>query len=750
MAQTAAEPAGERAVRKAKGSARAARAADQPKTIALDLAPLAAPFRKRGRLAIRVENMPPLARLSAGRNNGDNSWSLASDELEDLTYQPPATFTEPHTLAIRIVVHEFAGASTAAVLDYAIPAEGAAPPPALHSPDSGESEALQRLRAQLADTERQLAEREAALAEAQEDSEALRVEFALARDSWQAELEARETEAEADAARRAEQARNDAARKAEAALAQSEARWKAEEAARLAAARAQWQDEADGARAAGEGEVRRLNDDLAGLREALRARESELAQLRAARTEDAREAARAQAEALRDAERTWRAEEAERQAAAKAQAQRETEAAVAAARAAGGTSDSAVKDELARLRAELATMGTRLAGREAELAQLTAARAQDDAHREGAQRAALAEAEARGKAQAADALRELQARCEEAEAALAEAKAGGDAPSAEAPSAEALEELRTRCAQAEAALQARDTQSAADKAEIDRLRGEWSALEDALAQRDGELEQLRAAVAEPKTPPAAQDTQDAEAMGAALAEATARYEAAETALIELRKRGTPARVAEFARLQDEVNTLQTMLTQREIELSRLRTAADRWYEHEAATAGYSASQTVRKGQNDNEAPGGRGILRDIAVVMAVAAAAVLFYPRIVASLPYAWQAQLPAFMTDGGYASDPAPPADTPPSPPPAPEAAAPDRSAVITDGVNLRAEPSGKASIRTTLKAGTEVAILDVQKHWTHIRLAAAKGAEPALTGWVYNSYVKATAQRTGAAPGD
>ena len=44
-------------------------------------------FVAQGRLAVRIERMPQLARLSTGRNNGDNSWSLTLDQLEDLTYQ---------------------------------------------------------------------------------------------------------------------------------------------------------------------------------------------------------------------------------------------------------------------------------------------------------------------------------------------------------------------------------------------------------------------------------------------------------------------------------------------------------------------------------------------------------------------------------------------------------------------------------------------------------------------------------------
>src|SRR5260370_33382014 len=63
--------------------------------------------------------MPQLARLSAGRNNGDNSWSLTLDQLEDLTYQPPEGMYEAHSLAVRIIGLD-GGGSKLAVLDFPV------------------------------------------------------------------------------------------------------------------------------------------------------------------------------------------------------------------------------------------------------------------------------------------------------------------------------------------------------------------------------------------------------------------------------------------------------------------------------------------------------------------------------------------------------------------------------------------------------------------------------------------------------
>src|SRR2546430_12647203 len=81
----------------------AAEAPAAPCAIAIKLGPLLSPYKKQGRLSVRIERLPQLARLSAGRNNGDNSWSLTLDELEDLAYLPPPGMVEPHSLAIRII-----------------------------------------------------------------------------------------------------------------------------------------------------------------------------------------------------------------------------------------------------------------------------------------------------------------------------------------------------------------------------------------------------------------------------------------------------------------------------------------------------------------------------------------------------------------------------------------------------------------------------------------------------------------------
>src|SRR5579872_4581386 len=87
------------------------------RAIALELGSLIAPYRRRGRFTLRIENLPQGARLTAGRNNGDRTWSLALDELDELFYVPPESMTDDHVLALRLVAREEGNASTLALIE---------------------------------------------------------------------------------------------------------------------------------------------------------------------------------------------------------------------------------------------------------------------------------------------------------------------------------------------------------------------------------------------------------------------------------------------------------------------------------------------------------------------------------------------------------------------------------------------------------------------------------------------------------
>jgi hypothetical protein len=98
------------------------------RAIPIDLRPVISAYRKRGRFQLRVEKLPQSARFSVGQNNGDGSWSLLLDELEDLIYFAPKTVVGDHTLAIRLIAKDETEAFTIALIDYTVraDAEGAA------------------------------------------------------------------------------------------------------------------------------------------------------------------------------------------------------------------------------------------------------------------------------------------------------------------------------------------------------------------------------------------------------------------------------------------------------------------------------------------------------------------------------------------------------------------------------------------------------------------------------------------------
>jgi hypothetical protein len=95
------------------------RAPDRQSTV-LTLRPLLTPFKGRGRLFLRIEKMPQQASLSAGHRNSDGSWSLASDELEDLTYLVPPHAAGDHALTIRVTALDGGEATTLKVIDFPV------------------------------------------------------------------------------------------------------------------------------------------------------------------------------------------------------------------------------------------------------------------------------------------------------------------------------------------------------------------------------------------------------------------------------------------------------------------------------------------------------------------------------------------------------------------------------------------------------------------------------------------------------
>ena len=281
-------------IAKASAPSKAGRLADSARALAgtppalraipVALAPLLLPYKKLGRLSIRIERMPQLARLSAGRNNGDRSWSLTLDELEDLVYLVPEGVDEKHNLDVRIIAHE--DGSTLAVLALNVSPAGEGEAVAGGGTGEGDHAELRLLRDELAKTKASFAAREKDIEAARQAAEAkgtessqekVAAELARARAAWEAEMEQRLAAAAAQVASNLENDR-----------AVAEKAWKAQEAARLAAAETQWKENAarvaeeariEAARARdakAEKELARLRDELETTKSNLAARETEL------------------------------------------------------------------------------------------------------------------------------------------------------------------------------------------------------------------------------------------------------------------------------------------------------------------------------------------------------------------------------------------------------------------------------------------------------------------------------------------
>lgn len=381
--------------------------------VPLKLAPLLGPYKKHGRLSLRVERMPQRSRLSAGRNNGNDSWSLTTDDLEDLYYFPPAGKYEPHTLAIRIIGID-GGGSTLAMIDQPVAPEAPAPAPAA---DPTSDAYLQQLSEELTKVKAALAAREAELEKRRQertDTAGMRdivdAEITSARAAWKLEMEQRLKAAATEAAKRLEvekaswqdehdkrvteseertqarivEARERWRQEAKAALTQAQSGWRAEEASRFAEAEAQWRRKLAAATANAKDQPEGSQQkEIAHLRAQLSERDEAIAHSKS-QSEQAKHRWRQDTDtALANAEATWRAGEAARLAAAqqswKQQSDKELaelaarcqQAETSLARAEAAAKRPAASDDalIARLRKELAAAEADLAAKDTALAQ---------------------------------------------------------------------------------------------------------------------------------------------------------------------------------------------------------------------------------------------------------------------------------------------------------------------------------------------------------------------------------------------
>ncbi|GEM_PF-4589886 len=681
------------------------------RSIPLDLAPLLLPYKKNGRLGLRIEQLQQRARLSRGRNNGNGSWSLASDELEDLAYQPPEGIAETRSLTIRIIALDQEG-TTLAVLDFPLlPGRDQARPvhkagmekacatnPLDKAQLRPQNDALEALKSALAASESELAEArwttenaktgsfqtmEAALAAAEagwkiELEERLAkaaaqaaADLAQCRDDWEAENGASLAKAEEKAQSRLAEARKRWQRKAEDAISSAETAWKADETARMAAAEVEWKEksrkvlaetrkQAAAARDGSDGiETNRLREQLADMAAMLAHRNSALAQARLAAA-NAREHWQAELETtLSNAEKSWKEEEASR----------------------------------------------------------------------------LAAAEELWREQSVKSFTDATARWEAAEASLARARA----------------EIAA---------------AASDKIELCGLRTKLETMAVTLADRDTALDQTR--LAAEQTREAAQkesamalanakvsweagtdsrleaaEAQWRQRFANALAEATTRFENAEIALAQVRVRTEAARAHTdedtVNHLNEELATLRVMLADRDRELVQARlTPGAREFPAQQARI---ALRSDREWDAIEPAPrhGLRitpRLVRDIALAGALAASVIIFYPRVVALVPESSQANIEAITAGLETAFNG--PTLSARSPAPASHDVAAKPLAVIVHAANLRTRSSASASIISTLRLGIEVATIQQQGNWTLVRVDDKNSHAGPRLGWVYSPFLK------------
>ncbi len=597
--------------------------------VPLTLAPFLSAYGRHRRISLRVENLPERARLSRGRNNGDRSWSLMRDELEDLVYLPPQGSHAGHTVSVRIINMESGNGETLALHELAIEPSATQARTAGKAASLAASGELRKLREELANAkaalrtrERELAEEQAQTARARADASRYETALGDARVQFESELKARLAAAEADATTRLDAGRAAWAQEQNRRLQESEARAQL----RLEEARACWQQESEAALA--NARLDWMSNEAVRLTEAetqwrvqankvLADAEARFERARAAsadvRTQSLREIEkRAQDEAeaeLAKARDTWQAEETARLAAAEAEWRARSERA-----------DFEAAKELEQLRRELAQTKTSLGARERELAIVAAAAANAEASRranpsdiaqarkaweaELAQRLAEADATAAARLEAARAAWATEARenvaalekkaCDRLEqmqnlrqaetaAALAQARQAWSAEEAarlaaaetkwRAQSAQALESLRREYAEPAA-------QPGTEASELRRLGIQLETLKAALSQREAELAEARSEIARSHALWSAEEA-------VRLAAAEAKWcEETEQALEKLRHEKaeavTPSRsgASKFHRLDGELDRLRTALAQREAELADTRgdlaRARERW------------------------------------------------------------------------------------------------------------------------------------------------------------------------------
>ena len=700
--------------------------------INLDLEPLIAPYREHPNLAIRIERLPPQARLSNGRDNGDHTWSLTVDDVGNLRYLPPNGMQQSHTLAVTVIGMD---ADSATTLDkFDLPISSADEPPSVslnmdsttHQPSERDTRtggaranAARRLnQAALSEQPTEMIENNAAAEPARtlrtrgvQDSTAralpervseleasfaheLEVRLAKARSACEAEQNERIAAAVKGVERRSrskiETLRNKAA--------ESEAHFTKELEQRLAEAQSAWEAE--------------QNEQIAAaVKDTEQQSRSEIETLRNKAAESEAHFTKELEQRLAEAQSAWEAEQNEQIAAA-------------------------VKDTEQQSRSEIETLRNQAAEAEVRFTmeleqQLDEAEEKFETELRQCVDAAVAEAAEKSETKAAACLEQaLQDERAEWSQELAAAKARYEEAEA------ALEEVRL---QAKTQADASDVDDQSDAAvafrerelEWERTRQEFERLAEEKTRHAVELE-LEAARNNWQI-----ELQDrlsaAEAEAAArLEESRAQWDAERAALLNEAEKNTQARIKSAKKeFLEQIKAMTSKAThrQRGEEASRVVAPKVRW---KKILRKAKRGDAIRRARSRYHLSGLLRRLARVAVFGACVTAAILAYPRIEPIVIESWWPKIASYrnqirpllhdvsetlkshLLDLSNDSRPL---------------------ALITVPVaNVRADASTAAAVVAQLYQNAEVTLLERLGNWLRVRVNSSEGKE----GWVHQSLLK------------
>jgi hypothetical protein len=699
------------------------RAAAPRQSTALTLRPLLAPFKGRGRLFLRIEKMPQQASLSAGRRNSDGSWSLASDELEDLTYLVPSHAARDHVLAVRVTAVDGGEATTLKVLDF--PVSFSAAPPANEAGRPAEQSGLP---SQLAQMQSLLAAREAEIGELravvgqerlerERDAEHIREQLQSDFDQRMAKAAARhrqELEAEraalqaqiADLTARVPQPRE---RERDAELIRQGLQKDFDR--RLDKAAARHQQELAAERAALQAQIADLAARVPQPRD--KERDAELLRQRLQKEFDQRlETESAQHQRQLETQRAALQAEISALTARAAESERRLQ------------EEQQSRDVYAQIEQELrATYEEQLKSAQRQLEEARRVSAADG---EANQRSA----QDRWNTELAIAVQQARESWDDEQAGLIAKLRDEHERHCNALLAAQSETIATlEAAVAKAAPQAGDHNAAALQSLNEQLAAAKRVLADCereLKDAKAQLEKERAANGQKADQLLQQERDNWQREEESLREqlSTARAEAeAQITCLAARCREAEGRVNRNSwgtAIQDKAH-----IDALNKEVASLRTALARQASaqaHDRPNGGFQTAASLEAPKETGRSK--KALLRDFCIVVCCITPLILFYPRLASFVH--------DFMSDD-------PPASTVAAPPkPAALAAvAPARMATVLRGVNMRQQPATTAAVVVTLKKGAEVELLSASGKWTEV---GVKGEGGAVTrGWVFNSYLRA-----------